>query len=259
MPASLSPITAQFLTLPGIRHGFFTRQGGASHGIYASLNCGLGSGDEPTHVVENRARVAAHLGAAPSHLITLYQIHSREVVTASVPWAREATPQADAIVTRTPGLAIGAMAADCAPVLFADPEARVIGAAHAGWRGALSGILADTVDAMEGLGASRSCIRACLGPCISAAAYEVGPEFEAEFLAQSPENARFFSRTAASTRPRFDLPAFVLARLGATGIGSVESQTVCTYADESRFFSFRRTTHRKEPDYGRQISAIVLN
>ena len=254
----LSPITAQCLALPGIRHGFFTREGGVSRGIYASLNCGLGSGDDPALVAENRARVAASLGVTSPQLVTLYQVHGRDVITASEPWTRDAAPKADAIVTSTPGLAIGAMAADCAPVLLADPEARVIGAAHAGWKGAVAGILEATVNAMVELGAARSAIRACLGPCISAAAYEVGPDFEAAVVRQNPESAGFFVHSADSERPFFDLPGFVLDRLRACAIGQIESQSRCTYGGESAFFSYRRTTHRKEADYGRQISAIVL-
>ncbi len=242
----------------GISHGFFTRQGGVSTGIYGALNCGLGSKDDPALVRENRARVARALGAPREEVTTLYQIHSATALVIDAPFAPGAVPRADALVTRTPGLVIGAMAADCTPVLFADPHARIVAAAHAGWRGALGGILESTIAAMVGIGAERRRIRAAVGPCINQPAYEVGPEFEAEFLRADPENARFFVRSSTGTRSHFDLPGYVEYRLSQAGLGIVERRSPCTYENESRFFSYRRATHRKEPDYGRQISAIVL-
>ena len=254
------PIRAPSLAdLPGLRHGFFTRAGGVSEGVYASLNCGAGSKDLPELVAENRARVAAALGAAADRLLSPYQVHSARAVTIDRPWPDGKRPEADAIVTATPGLAIGVLTADCAPVLFADPHARVIGAAHAGWRGARAGVIEAAVKAMEGLGARRASIRAVLGPTIGREAYEVGPELEAEFLTADRGQARFFHRRPGAERPHFDLPAFVMAELVRLGLGSADSAAICTYSDESRFFSFRRTTHRKEPDYGRQISAILLS
>jgi YfiH family protein len=251
-------IAATLADCPAIAHGFFTRQGGVSEGIYASLNCGLGSKDEASAVSENRSRVAAHLGVTADRLLSLYQIHSATPVVVDRPMRREDLPRADALVTRVPGIAIGAMAADCTPVLFADPEAKVVGAAHAGWRGALSGVLEATVAAMVEIGARRAAIRAAVGPTINQPAYEVGPEFEAEFVAADSAYGRFFSRTAAAARPRFDLPGFVTHRLERMGLAAIERQTRCTYENESQFFSYRRATHRKEPDYGRQISAIVV-
>jgi polyphenol oxidase len=242
----------------GIRHGFFTRQGGVSAGIYDSLNCGLGSNDDPANVLENRARVARHLGSAQPHVVTLHQTHSATARVVDRPYAREAVPKADAVVTRTPGLVIGALAADCNPVLFADPQARVVAAAHAGWRGALGGILESTIAAMESSGADRSRICAAVGPCINQASYEVGPEFEAEFLQASADYAAYFHRRTPTSRPHFDLPGFVMMRLERAGIGTTERVSVCTYENESKFFSFRRTTHRKELDFGRQISAIMV-
>jgi len=244
--------------LPGIRHGFFTRQGGVSGGIYTSLNCGLGSKDDPTPVRENRARVAGALGVPGAPVLTLYQIHSATALVVDAPFPAGAVPKADALVTRTPGIVIGALAADCTPVLFADPQARIIAAAHSGWRGALGGILESTIATMEQLGARRDQIRAAVGPCINQTAYEVGPEFEAEFIKTDPDYDGFFVRASPADRPHFDLPGFVEHRLTRSGIGWVERQSRCTYQNESLFFSYRRATHRKEPDYGRQISAIVL-
>lgn len=244
--------------LSDISHGFFTRQGGVSTGIYGALNCGLGSNDDPHLVRQNRARVAQALGAGGSSVLTLHQVHSATALVVDAPFAPGKLPRADALVTRTPGLVIGALAADCTPVLFADPEARIVAAAHAGWRGALGGILEAAIEAMIGIGASRRHIRAAIGPCINQSAYEVGPEFEAEFLSADPGNGRFFARPATGARARFDLPGYVEHRLSRTGIGAVERRSFCSYENESRFFSYRRSTRRKEPDYGRQISAIVL-
>lgn len=255
----LSPIEADRLSiLPGIRHGFFTRQGGISRGLYASLNCGQGSKDDPVAVVENRARVAAHLGGFGDDVQTVYQTHSATALAVDRLTPRDRIPPADGLVTRTRGLVIGILTADCAPVLLADAEAGVVGAAHAGWRGALGGILEATVAAMEGLGADRSRIFAAVGPSIGAPCYEVGPEFVAAFEAAEPENARFFAVPEGRQTPHFDLPAYVTHRLGRLGLSGAERQAPCTYENESMFFSFRRATHRKEPDYGRQISAIVV-
>lgn len=247
------------LTLPGVSHGFFTREGGVSAGLYASLNCGLGSRDDSDRIAENRARVAARLGATPDHLLSPWQIHSATAIHVSAPWRDDATrPKADGIVTATPGLAIGVLTADCTPILFCDPEARVIGAAHAGWRGALGGIIAATIAAMESLGARRTAIAAAVGPCISQEAYEVGPEFETEFLTADRAYGRFFRTRSSGGRPHFDLPGFVADRLRQAGLGTVAETHLCTYRDDRQFYSFRRTTHRREGDYGRQISAILL-
>ncbi|PVB60315.1 peptidoglycan editing factor PgeF [Labrenzia sp. 011] len=251
-------IEADPLKLPGLRHGFFTRRGGISQGIYESLNIGLGSDDERDRILENRKRVAGTLGVGPETLLSPYQIHSADVITLDGPWPQDAGRKADALVTATPGLAVGILTADCGPVLFADPTARVVGAAHAGWKGAISGILDNTVTAMEALGASRDRIVAVLGPAISRQAYEVGPEFHDRFVQQAADNARYFQPSGRDGHFMFDLPAFIRDRLEQLGLGQVADLGLCTYGDEARFFSYRRTTHRNEPDYGRQISAIVL-
>jgi YfiH family protein len=244
--------------LAGIRHGFFTRQGGVSEGIYASLNGGVGSKDAPERVAENRTRMATALAVKPEHLLTAYQIHSANVVVAEAPWPVAARPQADGIVTRVPGLAIGISTADCGPVLFADAQARVIGTAHAGWRGALAGVLEATMAAMERLGARRERTVAALGPMIRIPNYEVGPELVQQFLAADPGNARFFHPSNRPDRAQFDLAGFICARLSQAGVGQIEDLGHCTYADPERFYSYRRATHRAEPDYGRHISAIAL-
>ncbi len=258
----IEPFTARCLAdIPGLNHGFFTRSGGTSEGIYASLNCGIGSRDERGRVQENRARVAAHLGTTRERLLTLHQVHSADALAVSEPWSigpGQPLPKADALVTATPGLAVAALAADCAPLLFADPKARIVAAAHAGWKGALGGIIEATIASMTRRGAKARNIRAALGPCIGRDAYEVGPEFEATFLAADPNNQRFFHWPPGGQRPHFDLPGFVLARLAAAGLAEVETCSRCTYAHERELFSFRRSVHRSEPDYGRQISAIVL-
>jgi polyphenol oxidase len=241
----------------GIRHAFFTRQGGVSDGIYASLNGGIGSSDEPAKVQENRGRMAAALGAKHDALISVHQVHSPDAVIVEGPWRGE-RPKADAMVTATPGLALGITTADCGPVLFADAEARVIGAAHAGWRGAVTGVLESTIAAMERLGARRATIVAVLGPTISQKAYEVGPDFIKRFAEEAPGHERFFMETERPDHAMFDLPGFIGARLEAAGIEAFTNLGLCTYSDEERFFSYRRTTHRKEPDYGRLISAITL-
>lgn len=243
--------------LPRVRHAFFTRDGGVSEGIYASLNGGLGSKDAPDKVHENRSRMAAALGVAPARFLTCYQIHSPNVVVAATPWAREATPEADAIVTRVPGLAIGVLTADCGPVLFADGEAGVVGAAHSGWKGALGGVLEATIAAMEKLGAERRRVRAALGPLIRQENYEVGPEFVARFTAADPVNEKYFAPSQKAGHAMFDLPSYIAARLSRAGV-ALQDLKLCTYADPARFFSYRRTTHRAEPDYGRHVNAIVL-
>lgn len=242
---------------PGIRHAFFTRQGGVSTGIYASLNGGLGSSDDPAAIAENRARMARHLAVAPENLVSLYQVHSAEVAVVGGPWQGE-RPKADAMVTTAPGVALGVSSADCGPILFADAEAGVIGAAHSGWKGAFTGIVASTVTAMEKLGARRERILAVLGPTISARAYEVGPEFVERFKSGNPTYARFFTASERAAHAMFDLPAFIALRAQEAGIGRFVDLALCTYGDEERFFSYRRTTHRAEPDYGRLISAITL-
>lgn len=255
----LHPIEAPALaSLSRIRHGFFTREGGVSDGIYGALNCGLGSSDDAARVAENRSRVARHLGSEAGYVVTLYQEHgtTARTVTGNIP--REALPKADAVVTKTKGLVIGVLTADCGPVLFADPEVGVVAAAHAGWRGAMAGVLPSAVAEMERLGARRDRIVAAIGPCISQAAYEVSPEFEAEFLTKDLLNARHFVIPPGRAKPHFDLPGFIRHQLDGLGLAAVETLAPCTHADESKFFSYRRTTQRNEPDYGRQISAIVV-
>jgi len=255
----LKPIEASCLAhLPGIRHGFFTRVGGISGGLYASLNCGPGSSDDAAHVAENRARVARHLGAGDGSPATLYQMHGATALCVEGPVVEQGRPKADAVVTRTPGLAVAVLTADCTPLLLADPEARVVAAAHAGWRGAVAGIVESAIAEMERQGAWRERIRAAIGPTISQAAYEVGPDFEAELLQGCADNESFFLRNKANGKARFDLTGFVEARLIAAGLAEIERQSPCTYENESIFFSFRRSQHRKEADYGRQIAAIVV-
>jgi polyphenol oxidase len=247
------------LSIPGIRHAFFTRDGGVSDGVYASLNAGLGSRDVPERVAENRARMAAALGVAPERFVTAYQVHSPDVVVATKPWSRADAPRADAVVTRVPGLAIGVTTADCGPLLLADREAGVVGAAHAGWRGALSGVAEAAVAAMEQLGASCRRIVVALGPMIRQPNYEVGPDFVARFATEDPGSDRFFAPAARDGHAMFDLPGYIAARLQRVDVGRIEDLGHCTYADEARFFSYRRSTHRAEADYGRHISAIALS
>ena len=251
-------LQAETLALSGLRHGFFTREGGVSTGLYASLNGGVGSADNAAHVAENRARMAAALGVEPRCLVTAYQIHSPQVIVAEKPWPADARPQADGIVTRTPALAIGVSTADCGPVLFAEPQARIIGAAHAGWRGALTGVLEATIAAMEQLGAARERIRAALGPMIRQANYEVGPDLMERFAAEDSESASFFAPATRPGHALFDLPGYIAARLRRAGLAHVEDLNACTYADAARFFSYRRATHRGEADYGRHVNAIAL-
>jgi polyphenol oxidase len=252
-------IKADALALPGIRHAFFTRQGGVSSGVYASLNGGTGSRDDTAFVAENRARMAAALNVAPARFLTPYQIHSAEAVTAEVPWTAETRPRADAVVTRARGLAISVTTADCGPILLADAGAGVIGAAHAGWRGALTGIIEATLDAMERLGARRANITAAIGPMIRQRNYEVGPDLIARFAAADGSGAAFFTPAARDGHALFDLPGYIAARLARAGIANIEDLGLCTYADAERFFSFRRSTHRGEADYGRHVNAIVLD
>jgi len=252
------PTTLEILTSPalaGVRHGFFTRKGGASSGIFAGLNCGHGSSDQTEAVSLNRSRVAAAMGVPPGALVGVWQIHSADVVTVDAPLAE--TVRADAVVTATPGLLLTVLTADCQPVLFADRKAGVIGAAHAGWRGSRDGILEATLEAMEQLGATRAAITAVIGPCISQRAYEVGHDFMETFLIDDPEADRFFAGGPGG-KPMFDLPAYSLARLRRAGVGAAEWTRHCTYSDPARFYSYRRTTHAGEADYGRLISAIRL-
>lgn len=243
---------------PNLRHAFFTRQGGVSEDIYASLNGGLGSRDDPERVAANRAQMCAQLGLPPDRLVSLYQVHSAEVVTVEAPFAAAMRPKADAMVTRVPGLALGIATADCGPILFADAENGVVGAAHAGWKGALTGVIDATVGAMEALGARRNRIVAVLGPTISQASYEVGPDFVAQFRTEAPGMEQFLGTATRPDHAQFDLPGFILARLAKAGIDEATSLGLCTYADPHRFYSYRRTTHRGEADYGRLISAIAL-
>jgi YfiH family protein len=255
----LAPRLADNLqSLSGIRHGFFTREGGASQGIYASLNCGLGSNDTPELVLENRLRVAQHLEGRSGGVVTLYQEHGTTARQVTALPDRAALPRADAVVSTTPGLVIGVLTADCAPVLLADAEARVVAAAHAGWRGALEGVVESAIAEMERLGARRERISAAVGPCIGQSAYEVGPEFEAQFVSRSSASRRFFTLGSETARAHFDLPGFVMHQLREARVGNAVDLAMCTYANESLFFSYRRKTKRDEPDYGRQISAIVV-
>ncbi len=251
-------LTLAALQQPGLRHGFFGRPGGVSEGLYASLNCGFGSGDDPERVAENRARAVAMAGMPEGSLITAYQVHSPDVVTVTEPWRRADAPKVDAMVTDRPGLSLGILTADCAPVLFADPGARVVGAAHAGWRGALTGVLDATVEAMRALGARPERIAAGVGPCIAQPSYEVGPEFPAPFLAHDPENAAFFAPSARDGRHMFDLPGYVTRRLRRLGLGRVDTLPHDTCAEADRFFSYRRATLAGETDYGRDLSIICL-
>lgn len=243
---------------PSVRHAFFTREGGVSEGVYASRNGGLGSGDRQPAIAENRARMCADLGLPADAMASLYQVHSAEVVTVEAPFPLDARPRADAMVTRVPGVALGIATADCGPILFADAGAGVVGAAHAGWKGALGGVVEATVAAMERLGAERTRIVAVLGPTIAQPSYEVGADLLARFRTEAPGSERFFAEGARPGHAQFDLPGFILARLAEARIGGATSLDLCTYADEARFYSFRRTTHRNEPDYGRMISAIAL-
>lgn len=251
---TLEVITSELLS--GIRHGFFTRRGGASSGVFEGLNCGPGSSDQSDIVAINRARVAKAMGVDADALQTVHQVHSALAVTLDAPFAG-ATPRADALVTATPGLALAVLTADCQPVLFADGKAGVVAAAHAGWKGALDGVLEATLDAMEALGATRSRTVAAIGPTISQRAYEVGPEFFERFMDADPESARFFAH-GDGDRMLFDLPGYGLMRLRAAGVAEAHWTRHCTYSDPSRFYSYRRSVHAREADYGRLISVIRL-
>jgi YfiH family protein len=244
--------------LPGVRHGFFTRAGGVSEGLYTSLNCGFGSGDTAENVAENRARALARVELEADRLVTLYQAHTHNVVVAEQPWPRDAAPRADGVVSKVQGLALGILTADCAPVLFADSTAGVVGAAHAGWRGALGGVLEATIAAMEALGASRSRIHAGVGPAIAQRSYEVGPEFRETFLADGDEHSDLFCPTPRAGHFHFDLKGFVGRRLAQAGLATVRCLPCDTCAEEGRFFSYRRSCLRGEPDYGRGLSLIFL-
>jgi hypothetical protein len=249
-----SPLLA---AIPDLRHAFFTREGGVSDGIYAGLNGGVGSDDDPAAVVENRRRMAEAVGVAPECFLTAWQVHSPDVAVATGPWDGGARPKVDALVTRMPGLAIGATAADCGPVLFADPQARVIGAAHAGWKGALTGVLEATIAAMETLGADRANIIAAIGPLIRQPSYEVGAEFVERFTQADPAHARFFIPASRDGHAMFDLGGFIHKRLADAGIGTIDDTGLDTYPDE-RFYSYRRSVHRREGDYGRHVHSIAL-
>ena len=250
-------ITSDHLNMPGVTHGFFTRQGGYSSGIFSSLNCGLGSGDDVGLVTKNRAKVADDLGISHSHLVSAYQVHSADVVVVDAPFVER--PKVDGLVTNKRGLALGILTADCGPVLFADHKAGVIGACHAGWKGALTGVTDNTVEAMESLGAARENIVAVLGPTISQKAYEVGPEFPRPFLEQNTSNKIYFIPSVRNDHYMFDLQAYLIDRMMGFGVGQVFNLGLCTYLDSERFFSYRRTTHLHENDYGRLISAIALS
>jgi YfiH family protein len=254
----LSPLKAAPLDVPTLRHGFFTRQGGLSEGIYASLNGGLGSNDDPEAVRHNRRAMADWLSVSPDHFLSLWQIHSADVVTVTAPWAADARPKADGMVTNKSGIGLAIATADCGPVLFADQTHGVIGACHAGWKGAFTRILEQTIVAMERLGARRASIVAVLGPTISAKAYEVGPEFYARFIDHDKALDGFFKASSRADHFMFDLPAFIGQRLTQAGVGHFQSLDRCTYGEPDLFYSYRRTTHRQEPDYGRLISAISL-
>lgn len=254
---TLSAIRSAVLDQPGLRHAFFTREGGVSTGIYASLNGGIGSRDSRDAVAENRSRMAAVLDVTPDRLLIPFQVHSALAIAVSSPWSDDDRPLVDGIVTRTPGLAIGVTGADCGVVLFADTSAGVVGACHAGWKGALDGVVAATVSAMQDVGANRSDIVAVLGPTIAQKSYEVGPEFVERFTDTSDSFRRFFTASMNKGNSLFDLPAFIVMRCGEEGLRHVEDLALDTYADEKRFFSYRRTIHRGEPDYGRLVAAIA--
>ncbi len=257
-PPPPEAITAGALNHSSLSHGFFTRSGGASEGVYAGLNCGLGSNDRTETVIENRGRAMDALGVARDALAGVHQIHSADVWTVDEPRNRGAMVKADAVVTDKPGVAAGVLVADCGPVLFADPKAGVVAAAHAGWGGAFKGVLENTVRRMESLGARRPDISAALGPCIRQPSYEVGPEFKERFVLADTANARFFKAGGRAGRHQFDLAGFVVSKLKALDLGSVEDTGLDTYPDEERFYSYRRATHRGEPDYGRLLAAIAL-
>lgn len=254
----LAPVTSPALSaLAGIQHGWFTRTGGVSTGIYAGLNAGLGSGDDRASVLENRRRIAAHMGVGEDRIASPYQVHSALAVTTDRPWTDD-RPKVDGLATATPGLALGIVTADCGPVLFADAENRVIGACHSGWKGALTGVMEATLEAMETLGARRTATTAILGPSISQRNYEVGPEFPTPFLQQDSGHSQYFTPSEKADHHMFNLSRYIVDRLQATGIARAGMSDICTYERADDFFSYRRTTHRGEADYGRQLSAITL-
>ena len=255
-PPALS--AAPLAALAGIRHGFFTREGGVSAGLYDSLNCGFGSKDERDAVATNRARVARAIGASPAALVTGYQTHGIAVAHVETPWEPGAAPHVDGLVTDRPGVVLGVLTADCAPILFADARAGIVASAHAGWRGALAGVIESTVDAMVALGARRSDIAAAIGPCIAAASYEVGPEFPAPFLAESADNERYFRPAAKPRHFMFDLSLYAADRLMRLELGAVDRLDRDTCAEDSIFFSYRRSCLRAEADFGRGLSVIAL-
>lgn len=252
------PIRAQALENERTSHGFFTRSGGTSKGIYLGLNVGLGSDDERASVLENRRRVAQAMGVGEERFVTVYQVHSCDVIEVTKPWGNDERPRLDAMVSKTPGLAIGVMTADCGPVLFQDAQNGVIGAAHAGWKGATSGILENTISAMEALGAKRETITTVLGPTISRENYEVGSEFVENVISLDSKNDVYFTPSSNEGHAMFDLPGYIVDRLKASGVQASWTGN-CTYREEDRFFSYRRKTHRNEADYGRQVSVIKLN
>ncbi|SFK38194.1 peptidoglycan editing factor PgeF [Methylocapsa palsarum] len=251
-----APLTASLFDEAGLTHGFFTREGGVSTGVYASLNGGVGSSDDAASVAENRRRMALHLQIDAQNLLVPYQIHSPDALAVRQAFAER--PRCDALVTATPGLGLGVTGADCGMILFADVEARVIGAAHAGWKGALTGVIEATLAAMEDLGAARETVRVALGPMIGPESYEVGPEFFARFVEAADDHEAFFAVSEHVGHYMFDLPGFIGMRLQRAGIGAIENLAFDTYADPARFYSYRRSVHKNEPDYGRQVAAIAL-
>jgi YfiH family protein len=251
-----SPLLAE---MDRLRHGFFGRQGGVSEGVFASLNCGFGSGDDPDRVSENRARAAALVGVAASGVLTAYQTHSARVASVERPWPRQQAPSVDAMVTRAPGMALGILTADCAPVLMADPQAGIIGAVHAGWRGALDGILEATLEVMSHQGAALDRMLVSIGPCILQASYEVGPEFRDRFIAAAAQNERFFRASKVRVGHfHFDLPGYIAARLATAGVACIEQTGRDTCAERDAFFSYRRNVLEGQRDYGRNLSLIAL-
>ena len=254
----MNSIRASLLQVPGTRHGFFTREGGVSSGIYASLNCGPGSRDDSNLVAENRQIAAASLGISAARLCTLNQVHSTTVVFVTQPWHASERPRADAMVTRETGVALGVLSADCAPILLVEPMARVIGAVHAGWRGALAGIAEQTVRAMTKLGAEPPRILAAVGPCIAQPSYEVGMDLHQAFLKKDPGNDIYFDSGARPGHFQFDLAGFLKDQLNIAGVRRITATGHDTYAEPDRFFSYRYNQHHKVEDYGRHLSAILL-
>ncbi|MDF2119127.1 peptidoglycan editing factor PgeF [Roseiarcaceae bacterium H3SJ34-1] len=258
MTKQLPVVRSRLLETEGIAHAFFTRQGGVSTGIYASLNGGAGSRDDADAVAENKRRMAVQLGVEPQRFLVPYQIHSATSLSVHGPWPEAERPRCDGLVTASKDLALGVTGADCGILLFCDPQAKVVAAAHAGWKGAFDGVLEATLAGMREAGARQEEIRVVLGPTIAAASYEVGPEFVARFRTADSANAKFFAPSARNGHAMFDLPAYIGARLAQAGVKKFENLDLDTYADPERFFSYRRTTHRNEPDYGRLIAAIAL-